>query len=336
MTLYRLIRPLLFSLDAERAHDFAMSFAGFVNRSPRFARLLHWWSGVVDRPKQVAGLTFPNVVGLAAGMDKNAVAPAAWHAFGFGFVELGTVTPRPQPGNEKPRMFRETANQALINRMGFNNHGAFAVHRKLEGDEQAGLRPPFPIGISVGKNKDTPIEQAAEDFATAAEIVAPVADFLSINISSPNTAGLRSLQTAAAASELVSNVVAVGGGKPVLVKLAPELDGDDLSTVLDACLSAGAAGIIATNTLAVGNGDGRQQGGLSGRPLREVSRSRVAEIRKHVGDKPAVIGCGGIDDVDSAKAMLDAGADLIQLYTGLVYKGPFLPARIARGLGRVG
>jgi dihydroorotate dehydrogenase len=330
--IYRLVRPLLFSLDAERAHDLAISFASYVNNSPRVARLIRWWSRVVDRPKQVAGLTFPNFVGLAAGMDKNAVAPAAWHAFGFGFVELGTVTPRPQPGNEQPRMFRETANQALVNRLGFNNLGAFAVHRKLAGDERAGLRPPFPIGISVGKNKDTPIENASADFALAAEIVAPVADFLSINISSPNTAGLRSLQTAAAAGELVSKVVAVGGGKPIFVKLAPELDGDDLYAVLDACLSSRALGIIATNTLAVGNGDGRPQGGLSGRPLRELARLRVAAIRKHVGDETAVIGCGGIDDVNSAKAMLDAGADLLQLYTGLVYKGPFLPARIARGL----
>jgi dihydroorotate dehydrogenase len=330
--IYRLVRPLLFSLDAERAHEMAMSFAKFIHRHPRFAKVVRWCSGSVDRPKEVVGLRFPNPVGLAAGMDKNAVASSAWHAFGFGFVELGTLTPQPQPGNDKPRMFREVANEAVINRMGFNNDGAFTAHRRLESDRRSGLRPPFPIGISVGKNKNTPLEDAASDFATAAAVVAPVADFLSINISSPNTAGLRSLQTAASAGELTTKVVAVAGGKPVFVKLAPELDGDDLKAVLDACQSAGAAGIIATNTLAVGNNDGRPQGGLSGRPLRELSRSRVAAIRKHIGDKAAIIGCGGIDDVESAKAMLDAGADLLQLYTGLVYRGPFLAAKIARGL----
>jgi dihydroorotate dehydrogenase len=332
--IYRLVRPLLFAMDAERAHNLAISFAESINRHPRVAAFIRWWSGVVDKPKEVVGLTFPNVVGLAAGMDKNGVAPAAWHAFGFGFVELGTVTPLPQPGNDKPRMFREVKNEAIINRMGFNNRGAFAMRHQLERDFKAGLRPPIPIGISVGKNRNTPIGNAASDFATAAEIVADYADFLSINISSPNTVGLRSLQTAESAGELTAKVVKVSLGKPVFVKLAPELDGDDLKAVLDACLSAGAAGIIATNTLAVGIDDDRPQGGLSGRPLRELARSRVAAIRQHVGDRPAIIGCGGIDDIDSAKAMLDAGADLIQLYTGLVYKGPFLPARIARGLAK--
>jgi len=330
--IYRLVRPLLFSLDAERAHDLAIAFARFCNSRPRLVRLMRWWGGVVDRPKQVAGMTFPNVVGLAGGMDKNGVAPMTWWGFGFGFVELGTVTPRPQSGNEKPRMFREPKNHAIINRMGFNNDGAWVVRDRLATQEQQGLRPPIPIGVSVGKNKDTPVEEAARDYRVAAEAAASVADFLSINVSSPNTAGLRSLQTSVSIARLVSEVRAVAAGKPVFVKLAPELDGDDLGSVLEGCATAGAAGIIATNTLAVGQNDGRPVGGLSGRPLRDIARSRVAAARKIVGDKLAVVGCGGIDDVESAKAMVDAGADLIQLYTGLVYEGPFLPARIGRGL----
>lgn len=330
--IYRLVRPLLFSLDAERAHNLAISFAGYCNSRPRIVRLLRWWSGVVDRPKLVAGLTFPNVIGLAGGMDKNGVAPLTWWGFGFGFVELGTVTPRPQPGNDRPRMFREVKNRAIINRMGFNNDGAWVVRDRLATQEQHGLRPPMPIGVSVGKNKDTPVEEAARDYRIAAEAVAPVADFLSINVSSPNTAGLRSLQTPETIAQLVGEVRAVSGGKPVFVKVAPELEGADLESVLGASMAAGAAGIIATNTLAVGQNDGRPIGGLSGLPLREIARARVERVRRIVGDRMTVLGCGGIDDVESAKAMLDAGADLIQLYTGLVYEGPFLPARIARGL----
>jgi dihydroorotate dehydrogenase len=330
--IYRLIRPILFCLDAERAHNLAISTAGFIGNRPRLTRFVRRLGRTVDRPKEVAGLHFPNVVGLAGGMDKNAAAPAAWWSFGFGFVELGTVTPQPQPGNDKPRMFREPKNDAIINRMGFNNDGAFVVRARLTTQQRLGLRPPIPLGVSVGKNKNTPVEEAARDYRVAAEAVAKVADFLSINVSSPNTAGLRSLQSAGTVAHLVSEVRAVAGGKPIFVKLAPELDAQELESVLEGCVSAGAAGIIATNTLAVGQDDGRPQGGLSGRPLREIARSRVASIRRFCGDRMAIIGCGGIDDVDSAQTMLDAGADLIQLYTGLVYKGPFLPARISRDL----
>jgi dihydroorotate dehydrogenase len=193
-------------------------------------------------------------------------------------------------------------------------------------------RPPFPIGVSVGKNATTPIEQAADDYAAAASTVAPVADFVSLNVSSPNTAGLRGLQNPADLVNLVAATKAVLGGKPLFVKLAPELDGDALKATLDAALGAGAVGIIATNTLARFDAAGKPLGGLSGRPIREIALRRVEATRKHVGDAVAVIGCGGIDDVRSARAMFAAGADMIQLYTGLVYKGPFLPARLSRGL----
>jgi dihydroorotate dehydrogenase len=328
--LYRaLFRPLLFRLDAERAHDLALRSAALLARSRLLARFMH---DVLARPRsrpvEVLGLTFPNPVGLAGGMDKDGVAPLAWWAFGFGFIELGTVTPRPQPGNDRPRMFRFPAERAIVNRMGFNNAGAAALADRLA----RAKRPPIPIGVSVGKNKDTPAEKAIEDFATAAEVVAPRADFVTVNVSSPNTPGLRALQTAETVRPLVEAVRGACAGKPVLIKIAPELEGGDLDAMLDAALMAGAAGAIATNTLSTAARPELATGGLSGRPLRELALRRVAEVRKRIGTRAAIIGCGGIDDAPSARAMLDAGADLVQLYTGLVYEGPFLPAWITRGL----
>jgi dihydroorotate dehydrogenase len=331
--LYRLARPLLFLLDAERAHELGLGVARFVADRPRLARLVRSVAATGNpQPVRVAGLVFPNRVGLAAGLDKNAVAPLAWWAFGFGFAELGTVTPRPQPGNPKPRMFREARNRAIVNRMGFNNDGADAVAARLEEQARIGRRPPFPVGVSVGKHADTPLEKAADDYAAAAARVAPVADFVSINVSSPNTTGLRSLQTADSLRQLIRAVLAVTAGKPLFVKVAPELTGDELAGVVETCVTEGAAGMIATNTLATNGESGRPIGGLSGRPIREIALRRVEEVRRLLGDGPALIGCGGIDDVPSARAMRDAGADLIQLYTGLVYQGPFLPARLVRGL----
>lgn len=335
--LYSLARPLLFQLDAERSHEIGLSVARALANNPRLARLVHAWTAApAAEAVRFAGMSFPNRVGLAAGLDKNAVAPFAWWAFGFGFVELGTVTPRPQPGNPRQRMFREVGNRAIVNRMGFNNDGAETVAARLRDQAAAGRRPPFPVGVSVGKNADTPLDAAADDYARAAAAVAPVADFVSINVSSPNTTGLRSLQTADTLRRLVRAVHGVIGSKPLFVKVAPELTGDPLAGVIDATLSEGAAGIIATNTLATNGQGGRPVGGLSGRPIREIALRRVEEVRRRLGAGPVLIGCGGIDDVSSARAVLAAGADLIQLYTGLVYEGPFLPARLARGIGRSG
>lgn len=325
--LYRhLLRPLLFTLDAERAHELALFAARQLARSRFVCRAVRSvFARPRPRPVQLLGLTFPNPIGLAGGMDKNARAPLAWWAFGFGFVELGTVTPRPQPGNDKPRMFRFPAERAIVNRMGFNNDGAEALAKRM------GKPLPFPVGISVGKNKDTPAEKAADDFAAAAAIVAPHADFVTVNVSSPNTPGLRALQNADDVRKLVTGVRAASGAKPVLVKVAPELEGETLAALLEAALDAGAAGFIATNTLSTATRPELPQGGLSGRPLRELALRKVAEVRQRIGTA-ALIGCGGIDDAASAQAMLDAGADLVQLYTGLVYEGPFLPAAITRGL----
>jgi dihydroorotate dehydrogenase len=328
-----LIRPLLFRFDPERAHDLVLLGTRWFARAPLLCHLVRAMARPKPTPVCALGLSFPNPVGLAGGMDKNAVAPFAWWAFGFGFVELGTVTPLPQPGNDKPRMFRQPEARALVNRMGFNNDGAGAVAERLAGQARRGLRPPFPIGVSVGKNKATPVERTADDYAAAAATLAPHADFVSVNVSSPNTPGLRGLQTPAWLSKLVTVVRAASGAKPVLVKVAPELDGDDLDAALDAVMAAGAAGVIATNTLGCVAPTG-EPAGRSGRPLRDISPRRVEAIRRRVGDAATVIGCGGVDDAGSAQRMLDAGATLIQLYTGLVFEGPFLPAAITRGLRR--
>ncbi|MDB5295887.1 MAG: hypothetical protein JWO31_1870 [Phycisphaerales bacterium] len=331
--LYALARPLLFRKDPEDAHNLAIASARRLAGGRRRAALVR---STLARPallpRRVMGLDFPNPVGLAAGMDKNAAAPLAWWAFGFGFVELGTVTPRPQAGKPRPRMFRDVPARAVINRMGFNNDGAPAVAARLADQQARGLRPPFPVGVSVGKNADTPNDRAADDYGLAAAAVAPHADFLSINVSSPNTPGLRSLQNPQELTAIVAAVRGPAAGKPVLVKVAPELTGDLLRSVLDACLAAGATGFIATNTLARTPSETREDGGLSGRPLRDVSPARVAEVRAHVGPGVPLVGCGGVEDAATARRMLDAGADLVQVYTALVYAGPFLPAAITRGL----
>jgi dihydroorotate dehydrogenase len=331
--LYRALRPLLFQLDPERAHRIALRAMSSLARRPGLARFVHRTLARPARfPVEALGLCFPNPIGLAAGFDKDGEAPLAWWALGFGFIELGTVTPRPQPGNPRPRMFRDPARGALINRMGFNNIGADEVVARLDEMERAGRRPPIPIGISVGKNKDTPLERAADDYRDAAAVLAPHADFLTINVSSPNTPGLRELQQAESIHAIVASVRIAAPAKPVLIKIAPELSGELLKEVLDAALAAGVSGVIATNTLSTAETPGVEPGGLSGRPLHATAVARVREIIARVGSAVAVIGCGGIDDADSCRAFLDAGARLVQLYTGLVYRGPFLAARLSRAL----
>ena len=325
-----LVRPLLFRMEPEQAHDLTLKGCALLSRLPMLCRFVRAIARPKPWPVTTMGLTFPNPVGLAGGMDKNAVAPYAWWAMGFGFLELGTVTPLPQPGNDKPRMFRVPAELALINRMGFNNQGAEAVAARLKLQADRGQRPAFPIGMSLGKNKLTPDEQTAEDYGRCARVVAPVVDFLSINVSSPNTPGLRQLQTPAWLSKLVAAVRAESLGKPVLVKVAPELDGDALRSAAEAVMEAGAAGLIATNTLGTVAPTG-DPAGKSGRPLKEIAPRRIETLRSIVGSSATLIGVGGIDDAASARRMLEAGANLVQIYTGLVYQGPWLPVKISRG-----
>ena len=325
-----LLRPLLFRLDPERAHHIALRGAALLAKSRTLSKGVRALARPNSEPVELLGLTFPNRVGLAGGMDKDALAPLAWWAFGFGFLELGTVTPLAQSGNPKPRLFRYPACGALVNRMGFNNCGATALAERLESQRRRGLRPPCPVGVSVGKNKDVPAEGAALDFARAAELAAPVADFVTANVSSPNTPGLRALQTGRAVGALVRAVRRAAPGKPLLVKVAPELAGDDLREVVAAALGEGAAGFVATNTIATAGNPAYETGGLSGTPLAESAARKVAEVRRLAGPGAVVIGVGGVFDRAGFDRLRAAGADLVQVYTGLVYYGPFLAAELTR------
>lgn len=338
----RLVRPVLFRAyggDAERIHEQTLRA---VATAGRFAPLRAGLRTLLARnqaPVEVAGIEFANPVGVAAGLDKNGVAVESWAALGFGFAELGTVTAQAQPGNDRPRLFRLPASQAIVNRMGFNNHGAEALAQRLAvaGVRRGNGRVAMPIGISIGKTKTTPLERATEDYLTSLRLLAPYADYVAVNVSSPNTPGLRSLQDADSLAELVGALTAearhlTGATEtpvPVFVKLAPDLTDSALAEALEVVERAGAAGLIATNTTLSRDGvdpSDRQRaaepGGLSGAPLTRRAREVVAFLAART-DLP-IIGVGGVLTPDDGLALLDAGARLIQLYTGFVYAGPGL------------
>jgi dihydroorotate dehydrogenase len=279
---------------------------------------------------------FPNPVGLAAGMDKNGVALPAWPALGFGFVEVGTVTAKPQPGNDKPRLFRLRDSEAVINRMGFNNAGAAALATRLAELGPLGV----PLGISLGKSKVTPLEEAVEDYLTSYNLLHPYADYIAVNVSSPNTPGLRTLQDKSALAALLRALV---GSKPVLVKIAPDLTEPAIAELLEVCLANGAAGVIATNTTLSRDGlaaadqpRAGEAGGLSGRPLTERARKIVHFVHQETGGRLPIIGVGGIMEPDDATRMFDAGAALVQLYTGFIYRGPGLVRAAAKAYATAG
>ena len=331
MTVYqRTLRPALFRLgggDAERAHEFTLArLAGL----PAPVRALLHRRYAVAAPVEVFGRTFPNPVGLAAGMDKNGVALPAWPALGFGFVEAGTVTAHPQPGNDRPRVFRLPDSGALINRMGFNNAGAAALAARLAALGPIGV----PLGVSLGKSKVTPLGAAVEDYLASYRVLHRYADYVAVNVSSPNTPGLRSLQDKSAISDLLG---ALAGPTPVLVKIAPDLAESAIAELLEVCLSHRAAGVIATNTTLSRDGlaaadqrRGAEAGGLSGAPLSEKARKIVHFVHTETGGRLPIIGVGGIMEPDDAARLFDAGAALVQLYTGFVYRGPALVRAIAR------
>jgi len=314
-------------LPAETAHGLAAAWLRlFARRAPRM---------LADRSlrQTLWGLEFPSPIGLAAGMDKGQVLAPGWFSMGFGWVEIGTITPRPQPGNPRPRLFRLVAHHAIVNRMGFNNAGASVVAERL-----ARLPPqPGPICVNVGRNKDTPNERAADDYTAAARALAPHADLLAINVSSPNTPGLRELQSELSA--LVTAVIAALPKKvPVLVKLSPDEPDERLVEMAKAAESAGADGIIATNTTLDRGGVADhplavEQGGLSGAPLRERALHVCKLLYRNL--QIPIIGVGGIFTADDAYARIRAGASLVQIYTALVYEGPGAPRSIARGLSRL-
>ncbi|GGM77874.1 dihydroorotate dehydrogenase (quinone) [Lentzea pudingi] len=324
MVYKQVVRRALFGMhggDAERVHETTLDVMARLSPLARFARNQ-------DNPRTVFGVRFPNPVGLAAGLDKDGRALPAWGALGFGFVEVGTVTWHAQPGNPKPRLFRLREDEAIINRMGFNNAGAQALAAKLD---RTSLRA--PLGISLGKSKITPVEDAVQDYLNSLKALQDHGDYYAINVSSPNTPGLRSLQDKGALTELVATLTSATD-KPMLVKIAPDLTEDAIAEVIQVCVDNGIKGLIATNTTLSREGltsaHKGETGGLSGRPLTQRANDVVRFITKN-SDLP-VIGVGGIATADDAKRMIDAGASLVQIYTGFIYEGPGLVSRINRAL----
>jgi dihydroorotate dehydrogenase len=343
----RAVRPLLFSAyggDAERVHEATLRAIAAVGWIPPVRAGLAALAARHRIPVTVAGIEFPGVVGLAAGMDKNGVAVRSWGALGFGHVELGTVTAYGQPGNDRPRLFRLQRSRALVNRMGFNNRGAaaLAVRLRAAGVARGNRAVGIPVGVSIGKTKFTPLAEAGGDYLTSLRLRAPYADYLAVNVSSPNTPGLRSLQDADTLAELLGALVAeartLAGTDPplpIMVKLAPDLTEDALEQALSVAERASASGLIATNTTLSRDGlhpedqnRGNEAGGLSGAPLTARARAVVAFLAART--TLPVIGVGGILTRDDGQAMLDAGARLLQVYTGYVYGGPGLVADLNR------
>jgi len=329
-------RPLLFRRDAEAAHERTLLWLARLSRRPRALAALRRWYGVGGGERTVFGVRFPQPVGLAAGMDKDGVALPAWPALGFGFVEVGTVTAVPQPGNPRPRLFRLPHSAAIVNRMGFNNAGAQALARRL-----AAYGPlPVPVGVSLGKSKVVPLEDAVEDYLASLRLLYPYGDYFAVNVSSPNTPGLRSLQDREPLSTLLGELRA-HGPKPLLVKIAPDLSESSICEVLAVCEVHRVDGVIATNTTvgragvaAADAAVAAQAGGLSGRPLTARAREVVEFVHRETGGRIPIIGVGGILDAVDAQRLFDAGASLVQLYTGLVYRGPGLVRRINRACVR--
>jgi len=322
----RFVRPLLFSLEAETAHHFTIASLRRASHFDPALRALKRFRPP-SKPKTLFGLTFPNPIGLAAGLDKNGVALPAWAALGFGFIEIGTVTALAQPGNPKPRIFRLPAQQALINRLGFNNDGADIIAKRLRGLRQSRRWPAVPVGINIGKSRTTPLERAADDYLYSFRLLRDFADYITLNVSSPNTPGLRELQEPAALSQLLHVIGSELGpvAKPLVVKISPDLSPVELEAVLAACEENGVAGIIATNTTLDHSSVPSkldEEGGLSGAPLRKKSTALVRRIV--ASSKIPVIASGGIFNANSAREKFEAGAQLVQLYTGFVYRGPQL------------
>lgn len=328
----RLVRPLLFALDPETAHHLALHCLKFAGGVPSLLAPLRIFQPP-PRPATVFGLNFPNPIGLAAGFDKNGVALPAWEALGFGFVEIGTVTARAQPGNPKPRIFRYPEQHALINRLGFNNDGADAVAARLRNLRASGRWPGIPVGINIGKSKGAELERAAEDYLYSFRQLREHADYIVLNLSSPNTAGLRALQEEQALTELLDAIRRENAQtrKPILLKIAPDLSPDELDQIIRTCEGQEIAGIVATNTTLDHSAiapERDETGGLSGAPLREKSTAFIRAIGERT--RLAIIGVGGITDAASAREKFEAGASLVQVYTGYIYRGPGLLQNLGR------
>lgn len=322
--IYSLLRKLLFHLDAEAAHEWTEAQIEHLQQIPIVLRALER----ICRPpssakREILGMKFPSPIGIAGGFDKNATMMPFLAALGFGFIEVGTVTLKPQPGNPKPRLFRYPADRALINRMGFNNDGADVIASRLRRWERT-----VPVLVNVGKNRDVPLEGAVESYVECYRRVAPHADAAVLNLSSPNTPGLRDLQRPEHLEALLNGVRSIQVG-PVLIKIAPDLEDAQIGEICDVCVRL-ADGMICTNTTLDRRPGMNEAGGLSGEPLMEKSTNVLRKVRERVGAGYPLIGVGGIFTVDDVRAKLAAGADLVQIYTSFVYEGPMIAKRLAR------
>ena len=364
-----LVRPALFRHDAEEIHDQAMQAVAWAGRLPAVTDAIASFFAAPALPVHLFGLTFPNPLGIAAGLDKSAAGLPVWEALGFGFAELGGVTWHPQPGNPKPRLFRAPGDQALINRMGFNNPGAEAVAEKLRAWRAEGLWPRHPVGMNLGKSRVTPLEEAPLDYARSFQVLWPWIDFFVINVSSPNTPGLTGLQAKQPLAEILAAIQEANRSeagrsekgrrpKPVLVKVSPDLSFDGLDSLLELAEEGQFAGFVATNTtterpagsgLETGPAGSRplvgkresivsfpavysEAGGLSGRPLRCRSTEVIRHLYQESGGRVPIVGVGGISSGADAWEKIQAGASLLQVYTGLIYEGPTLAQEIVRYL----
>ena len=342
--MYSLFRPLLFRLDPETAHQLTLQTLRVAGNFPLSNWILRQIYKTPSKPIQAFGLTFKNPVGLAAGYDKDGVAMRGLAALGFGHIEIGTVTPRPQPGNPRPRVFRLLEDEAAINRMGFPSRGAEFVARRLLRGALGAARNDSVLGVNLGKNKDTPLEEAAGDYIGLMRRFVFHADYLAINVSSPNTVGLRKLQGRETLEGLLNAIqkerqsisLGRGGNVPILVKIAPDLSDDELDDAIGVILDKGMDGVIATNTTLAREGlrsrYQRESGGLSGSPLRGRSEAVLSRVVKLVGGRIPIVSAGGIMNPEDAKKRLALGASLVQVYTGLIYRGPRLVSEIVKGL----
>jgi dihydroorotate dehydrogenase len=336
-----LIRPLLFKFDPEVIHDFTIKMLSL----DIFDNLIRPFSHYENKNLEVkvGNLSFRNPVGLAAGMDKNCTALSSWDAFGFGFAEVGTVTPLPQDGNEKPRMFRLPGEDAIINRLGFNNCGADEFLKNIA-DKKEEVSRNFIVGVNIGKNKRTGLEEAYQDYKFSFEKLYEHADYFAINVSSPNTEGLRDLQQKKYLDEILKSLQELNKkldelysckSKDIFLKIAPDLTHQEVDDIIQVSVDNNITGLIATNTTTSRDAlpeNAYETGGLSGKPLRNLSNSIIKYVCDKAGDKLSVIGCGGVFDVDDVKEKLDLGAKLVQLYTGFVYEGPFVVKKIKKKL----
>ena len=342
-----IVRPVLFDYDSEEIHNRTLQVLAGISSSRIGCEMLESFWGAPRLPIDLWGLKFPNPVGLAAGMDKGAEALPAWAAIGFGFTELGGVTWHPQPGNPAPRMFRAIPDGALVNRMGFNNPGAERFAERLTAWRNSGLWPKHPVGVNLGKSKVTPLEKAAEDYASSFRLLRPLADFFVVNVSSPNTPNLRQLQDKLALDEILAALQELnrsgGALKPILVKVAPDLSFEALDEIIELVTARQLHGIVATNTTITRpeSADPQLQriysetGGLSGKPLRRRSTEIIRHIYQRSVGKVPIIGVGGIFTAEDAFEKIAAGASLVQIYTGLIYEGPGLVSEIVQGLRRL-